>query len=417
MSESADRNFSFEGKDLETGDWVGEDYWVSHFNFDSQVASRFRFPSEVVFHDVTLRDGEQTPGIVLRKAEKVEIARKLDELGTHRIEAGMPVVSQEDFEAVREIAHLGLSSKVLAFSRLVKDDIDTALKSDVQGIICEGPVGIPKLKQFTWTYDQVIERAVDAVSYAKQHGLWTAFFGVDSTRADPVFFRRLLKTLSEQAHPDAFVIADTFGCATPEGYGRLIRSLHETVKEPLEVHTHNDFGLAVSEAIAGLQNGATTVHVSVNGIGERSGNASFEEVAMTLKYLYGQPVSLRLAQFKDLSALVQRCTRFPMAPNKPVVGERVFTREAGISIAGWMKYNLGSEAYRPEIAGRKDSVFLGKKSGAHSIEWKLRELGIVANEAQVERILVEVKRKSEENKSNVSDEEFKEIVKAVLASG
>ncbi|HUI86960.1 MAG TPA: hypothetical protein VLY21_07375 [Nitrososphaerales archaeon] len=415
MHETTEDKFSFEGESLEKGEWVGRDYWVSHFNFDGTVTSGFHFPKEVIFHDVTLRDGEQTPGIVLRKGEKVEIAKKLDQMGTHRIEAGMPVVSQEDFEAVKEIAHLGLKSKVLAFSRLVRDDIDTAMRSGVEGIICEGPVGIPKLKQFTWTYDQVIEKAVDAVGYAKQHGLWTAFFGVDSTRADPVFFRRLLKTLSEQAHPDAFVIADTFGCTTPEGYGRLIRSLRESLREPLEVHTHNDFGLAVSDAIAGLQNGANAVHVSVNGIGERSGNASFEEVAMTLKYLYGQKVDLRLDQFRDLSALVQQYTRFPMAPNKPVVGERVFTREAGISIAGWMKYNLGSEAYMPEIAGRKDSVFLGKKSGTHSIEWKLKELGLAASPEQVDRILAEVKRKSEESKSNVRDDEFREIVRKVLA--
>ena len=415
MSVPKDR-FSFEGENLESGSWVGKDFWVSHFNFDGELSSSSHFPREVIFHDVTLRDGEQTPGIVLRKQEKVEIAKRLDLLGTHRIEAGMPVVSEEDFEAVKEIAHLGLTSKILAFSRLVKEDIDTALRTGVQGIICEGPVGIPKLKQFTWTYEQVIDRAVEAVGYAKQHGLWTAFFGVDSTRADPAFFRRLLKTLSEQAHPDAFVIADTFGCTTPEGYGKLIRSLTETVKEPLEVHTHNDFGLAVSDAIAGLSNGASAVHVSVNGIGERSGNASFEEVAMALKYLYGQPVNLRLAQFRELSALVQQYTRFPLAPNKPVVGERVFTRESGISIAGWMKYNLGSEAYMPEIAGRKDSVFLGKKSGTHAIEWKLRELGMTASKDQVERILAEVKSRSEQNKSNVPDEEFRQIVKAVLSS-
>ncbi len=411
------RGFSFETEDLESGDWVGDDYWVSHFNFDREVTSKFRFPSEVLFHDVTLRDGEQTPGIVLRKNEKVGIAKKLDEVGVQRIEAGMPVVSKEDFDAVKEIAHLGLSSKVMAFSRLVKDDIDAALKCDVEGIICEGPVGIPKLKQFDWTTDQVVERAIDAIGYAKQHGLWTAFFGVDGTRADPAFLRKLLKTLSEQAHPDAFAIVDTFGCATPEGFGKLVRSIRDVVTEPLEVHTHNDFGLAVATAVSGLQNGASAVHVSVNGIGERSGNASFEEVAMTLKYLYGQPVNLRFSEFKELSSLVQNYTRFPLAPNKAIVGDRVFTREAGISIAGWMKYNLGSEAYMPEIVGNKHGVFLGKKSGSHSIEWKLRELGLKADKQQIDRILEEVKRRSEENKSNVGDAEFKKIVGSVLVTG
>ena len=415
MKATEEHGVSFEGEGLESGSWVGRDYWVSHFNFDRETLSGLHFPPEVIFHDVTLRDGEQTPGVVLRKAEKVEIAKKLDEVGVHRIEAGMPVVSHEDFDAVKEIAHLGLKAKTIAFSRMAKDDIDTALKCDVQGIICEGPVGIPKLKQFTWSHDDVIARATEAIGYAKQHGLWTAFFGVDSTRADPAFLKRLLNSLSEQVHPDAFVIADTFGCTTPEGYGKLIRYLREDVKEPLEVHTHNDFGLAVSDAIAGVANGASVIHVSVNGIGERCGNASFEEVAMTLKYLYGQPVNFRFDEFNNLSALVKRHTGFPLAPNKPVVGERVFTREAGISIAGWMKYHLGSEAYMPEIAGRKDAVFLGKKSGTHSIEWKLKELGLSASKEQVETLLSMVMERSVQKKSNVQDVEFVQMAKSVLS--
>lgn len=407
--------FSFEGEDLENGKWVEPESWVSHFNYDTEVQSRFRFPKEVVFHDVTLRDGEQTPGVVLRRKEKVEIAKKLDEVGVQRIEAGMPVVSQEDADAVKEIAHLGLHAKVLAFSRLAKEDIDAALKCDVGGIICEGPVGIPKLKQFSWTYDQVVEKAVEAIDYAKKHGLWTAFFGVDGTRADAAFLTRIFLEVSKRAHPNAFVVVDTFGCASPEGFGKLVAAIRQAVKEPLEVHTHNDFGLGVAVAIAGLQNGASVVHTSVNGIGERAGNASFEEVALSLRYLYGQPSNLKFSKFKELSELVQEYTRFPLAPNKPVVGDRVFTREAGISIAGWMKYNLGSEAYLPEVVGNKHGVMVGKKSGAHSIEWKLNDLGLKANPEEVQEILVQVKKKAEERKSNVDDAEFVAIVNSVVS--
>ncbi len=401
-------------KKIENGPWVGKDYWVSQYNFDPDVISKFHFPSEVIFHDVTLRDGEQTPGVVLRTKEKVEIARKLDEVGVHRIEAGMPVVSKEDYDAVKEIAHLGLQSKVFAFSRLVREDIETALSCDVEGIICEGPVGIPKLKQFNWTYDQVIERAVDAIDFAKKHGLWTSFFGVDGTRADIEFMREILGAVSKQAHPDSFVIVDTFGCSSPEGFGEFVRQIKKTVREPIEVHTHNDFGLGVADAISGLMNGASAVHTSVNGIGERSGNASFEEVAMSLRFLYGQKVELDFSKFKELSKLVQKDTMFPLAPNKPIVGDRVFTREAGISIAGWMKYNLGSEAYLPEVVGNEHGVFLGKKSGKHSVEWKLKEMGLKASEEQMEEILTEVKKRSEETKTNVDDLEFKRIVDSVL---
>ncbi len=398
---------------MESGKWVGKDYWVSHFNYDAEVSTPGKFPKEVIFHDVTLRDGEQTPGIVLRTSEKVEIAKKLDEVGLHRIEAGMPVVSNDDFNAVKDIAHLGLNAKVIAFTRIVKEDIETALKCGVDGIICEGPVGIPKLKQFNWTYDQVIQKAVDAVEFAKKHGLWTAFFGVDGTRADPVFLRKVFSTVSELAHPDAFVIVDTFGCTSPEGFGLLVKKIRNAVREPLEVHTHNDFGMGVAVAIAGLQNGASVAHTSLNGIGERAGNACFEELAMSLKYLYGQDVRFDFSKLKELSELVQRLTRFPIAPNKAVVGDRVFTREAGISIAGWMKYNLGSESYLPKIVGNKEGVFLGKKSGLHSIEWKMKELGMNASPEQMEKILVQVKKNSEEKKSNISEEEFKSIVKSV----
>jgi isopropylmalate/homocitrate/citramalate synthase len=409
--------FSFDAENLESGKWVGKDSWVSHFNYDLETQSKFHFPPEVVFHDVTLRDGEQTPGVVLRRKEKVEIARKLDEVGVQRIEAGMPVVSQEDSDAVKEIAHLGLQAKVTAFSRVAKEDIDAALRCDVSGIICEAPVGIPKLKQFGWTYDQVIEKAVDAIGYAKQHGLWAALFGVDGTRADPAFLTRIFSEVSKRAHPDAFVVVDTFGCASPEGFGKLVGQVRKAVKEPLEVHTHDDFGLGVAVAIAGLQNGASVVHTSVNGIGERAGNACFEELAMSLKYLYGLPINLKFSKLKELSELVQELTRFPMAPNKPVVGDRVFTREAGISIAGWMKYYLGSESYLPEVVGNKHGVFLGKKSGGHSIEWKLKELGLEANAEQVQEILAQVKKKAEEKKSNVEDSEFVAIVNSVVSKG
>lgn len=407
--------FTLDGESLDKGRWVEKDSWVSHFDYDVDITSRMGFPKEVTFHDVTLRDGEQTPGVVLRRKEKVEIARKLDEIGVQRIEAGMPKVSQEDSDAVKEIASMGLSAKVIAFSRIAREDIDAALKCDVGGIICEGPVGIPKLKQFGWTNEQVIEKAVDAVGYAKQHGLWTAFFGVDGTRADPAFLTRLFSEVSAQAHPDSFVVVDTFGCASPEAFGKLVSYVRKAVKEPLEVHTHNDFGLGVAVAIAGLQNGASVVHTSVNGIGERAGNASFEEVALALRYLYGQPVNLKFPMLKELSELVQKFTRFPMSPNKAVVGDRVFTREAGISIAGWMKYNLGSEAYLPEVVGNKHGVYIGKKSGAHSIRWKLDQLGLKATDEQVEALLARVKAKAEETKSQVDDAQFKTMVDEVLA--
>lgn len=404
-------NFEFEAEDLVRGKWVGNDYWVSHFNFDKEIEQSYSFPAKIEFHDVTLRDGEQTPGVVIRKNEKIEIARMLDEVGVDRIEAGMPVVSKEDFEAVKQIARLGLNAKVISFSRVVKEDIDTSLACDVSGIICEAPVGIPKLKQFGWSYDTVVQKSMEAVEYAKRHGLWVAFFGVDCTRADPKFLESLYVKMDKEAHVDSLVVVDTFGCAAPEGFGKLVKFIRERVSCKLEVHTHNDFGLGVAVAISGLKNGASVVHTSVNGIGERAGNASFEETALSLKYLYGLDVKLRFEKLKELSETVSRLTGFYLQPNKPVVGDRVFTREAGISVAGWMKYELGSEAYLPSIVGNKHGVLLGKKSGTHSIEWKLKQLGIKVDSNKIEQILEKVKRVSEEKKRNITDDELISIVR------
>jgi isopropylmalate/homocitrate/citramalate synthase len=395
--------------------WVGNNFWVSPFNYEPRVVAHAKFPSKISIHDVTLRDGEQTPGVVLRKEEKVQIAKVLDEVGLHRIEAGMPVVSEEDFQAVKTIAHLGLSATVFAFSRLNKEDIDKAIRADVSGIVCEGPVGVPKLKQFAWSYEQVIERAVEAVSYAKAHGLYTVFFGVDTTRADLSFLKKLYKTLQEQAKPDAIAIVDTFGCASPEGFGYLVNEARKIVSVPVEVHTHDDFGLGVATAIAGLANGAEVAHTSVNGIGERCGNASFEELALSLNLLYGVDLPFNFSRFSELSQLVQRFTQIPIPPNKPLVGERAFTRESGISVAGWIKYNLGSEAYLPEVVGNKHEILVGKKSGRHSIEWKLAQLGYKAKEKEVEEILKVVKQKAEEKKTNLDDTEFTRIVERVIS--
>jgi methanogen homocitrate synthase len=232
---------------LERGPWKGEKWWVTHFNYVDEAVSQFSFPSRIVVHDVTLRDGEQTPGVVLRTEEKVEIARALDEAGVDRIEAGMPVVSEEDMEAIRKIARLGLSAKVFGFGRIRTEDIDACLKADVDGVITEGPVGYPKLRyQFGWSPDQLFESAVKAIDYAKDHGLVTIFFTVDGTRADLGFLTDLLQQLERETKVDGFTVADTYGSLTPEGARFLFRHLRSKLMRPLEFHGHNDFGLATA---------------------------------------------------------------------------------------------------------------------------------------------------------------------------
>lgn len=398
----------------EKAPWRGDRWWVSPLNFQPEVV-RLERPHEVVIHDVTLRDGEQTPGVVFRKEEKLAIARALDEIGVQRIEAGMPVVSEEDMAAVKTIAHAGLQAKIFGFARLVKDDVDASIKAGVAGIICEGPVGVPKLKQFNWTYEQVIERAIETIDYAKAHGLHTIFFGVDTTRAEIPFLKKLYRTLARETKVNGLVLVDTFGCATPEAIKHLVLIVKKLVDLPLEVHCHNDFGLGTACTVAGIIAGARVAHTSVSGLGERAGNAALEEVALSLRLLYGAKLNLSFEKLTRLSRLIEKLSRFRLAHNKPVVGQRAFTREAGIAIAGWLKYHLGSEAYLPELVGNRYGIVLGKKSGSHSIEWKLRQLGLQATQDQVQEILQRVKHTSEAKKGSVSDQEFRQITASVLA--
>ncbi len=396
--------------------WVSEKWWVSPFNFADEVQKSFKKPSEVIFHDVTLRDGEQTPGVVFRKNEKIEIAKMLDEIGIQRIEAGMPLVSEEDAEAIKSIAHENLKAKVFGFARLLKEDIDAVLKCDASGIICEGPVGTPKLKQYGWAKEEIFSRAISAIDYAKAHGLYTVFFGVDTSRAEAGLLIQLLKRLEVETKVDGFAIVDTYGCCSPEGFGYLVRMINKEVKKTLEVHCHNDMGLGVACTISGILNGAQVAHTSINGIGERSGNASFEETALCLKLLYGIPLNIKFEKLYELSKLVEKYSCFPLSPNKPIVGDRVFTREAGIGVAAWLKYRLGSEAFLPELVGNKEGVVLGKKSGKHSVEWKLKQMNLQATEDEVINILNLVKKLGEEKKRALTDEEFLEIYSKVKAS-
>ena len=404
-------------ENLERGPWRGDSWWVTHFNYADEVVSQFSFPSRIVIHDVTLRDGEQTPGIVLRTEEKVEIARALDEAGVDRIEAGMPIVSEEDLEAIRRITRLGLSAKVFGFGRLRTEDIDACLRADVDGVITEGPVGYPLLRYlFEWSEEQLFDSVVSAIDYIKDHGLVAIFFNVDATRADMGFLTDFLQRLERETKVDGFAIADTYGSLTPEGARFLFRHLRSRLTRPLEFHGHNDFGLATATSIAALSAGAEVVHVTVNGIGERAGNTSLEEVVISLHLLYGQRTGIRLEKLYELSRLVERLTGFRLAPNKAVVGERVFARESGIGVAWWLKCPSVSQPFSPELVGNRPAVLIGKKSGRHALEYKLRELGFNGqlSEEQLEAIMRGVKKRSLDKKGPLTDEEFLELVNSVV---
>jgi methanogen homocitrate synthase len=390
-------------------------WWVSPYNFKPEVMALRSQPAKVLIHDATLRDGEQTPGVVFRKEDKVRIAKALDAVGVDRIEAGMPAVSDEDFEAIGEITSLGLSSKIFTFARAMNEDIDKAVACGAHGVVIEVPIGYPKLvHQFKWTWEDVVRKTAPVINYAKSKGLYAVFFPYDATRAREEDLDAMLEAIMRESNPDSIGIVDTMGCATPEAIAYLTRKYKDCTKLPVEIHTHNDFGMAVATELAAVGAGAEVVHSCVNGLGERTGNAALEELIMGLDLLYGAKTGCRFEAISELCSLVEELSGIPVARNKPVVGEGNFTRESGIGINFVMEQPLVMFATHPALTGRKGKIVLGKKSGKPSIVYMLKELGLGGLEdAQIDAALTAVKKLGNEKRGLVSPEEFTTIVGAV----
>jgi len=398
--------------------WLTDKWWVSYLNFLDEVRKDFKLPEKVTIHDITLRDGEQQAGLVFNKEDKIRIARMLDEVGVHRIEVGMPAVSREDKDAVKAIAHEGLNAKIFCFARCMKRDVDLALECDVDGVEMEVPSSEHLIKYgYGWPLEKAIDLSIEATKYAAEHGLHVAFFTIDATRADLDWWFKIIEKVATEGHMDSLVLVDTFGVCTPEAIRYFTRKALERFDKPIETHFHNDFGLAVANTLAAVTEGVQIVHTTVNGIGERMGNADLAEVALALEALYGVKLGLKYDKLYELSKLVERLSGVKMPPHKPVVGNGAFRVESGI-IAGWwarleeVNKPLIMFPYTWDLVGQKVvKILLGKKSGRDSIIKRLKEMGQDPSKFDVDRILEEVKEESVKRKSPIPDEVFKEILK------
>ena len=391
-------------------------WWVSPYNFIDEVRDEFTLPGKVEIHDATLRDGEQTPGVVFRKEDKVRIAQQLDEIGVERIEAGMPAVSEEDFEAIKEISRLNLNARIYTFARALSIDIDKAVDCGAYGVIIEIPIGYPKLKyQFGWTWEDVLRRSADCIAYAKKKNLHAVFFPYDTTRARDKDLTNLLTRLMRDAPPDSIGVVDTMGCALPEAIKFMVRKVKRLTGLPVEIHTHNDFGMAVATELAAVTAGAEVVHSCVNGLGERTGNAALEELIFGLHILLGMNTKYRFDKLIPLSELISEVSGVIPAKNKPVIGETNYTRESGIGVDLVVKNPLAMFATAPELIGREAKIVLGKKSGKASITYTLEKLGIqdLSDEIVME-LLKEVKEKGTQKRRNINIQEFKKILNTKL---
>ena len=396
-----------ENKYLQEDKW-----WVSPYNFVDGVTSEFELPEKVEIHDATLRDGEQTPGVVFRKDDKVRIAQKLDDVGVERIEAGMPAVSQEDFEAIKAISKLGLKAKIFTFARALPVDIDKAIDCGADGVIIEIPIGYPKLKyQFGWTWEDVFRKSIDCINYAREKGMYAVYFPYDTTRARDEDLTNLLTGIMKESPPDSIGVVDTMGCALPEAIKYMVRKVKKLTGLPVEIHTHNDFGMGVATELAAVTAGAEVVHSCISGLGERTGNAALEELMVGLEILLGYETNYKFDEILSLCALAEELSGVKPATNKPIIGRGNYTRESGIGVDMVMKKPLSMFGTAPQFFGRHGEVVLGKKSGKASITYQLEKFGIEnVGDEQVAEILAEVKARGAEKKSLLTDEEFKEIV-------
>jgi isopropylmalate/homocitrate/citramalate synthase len=396
--------------------WLGEKWWVSPLNFVEEIRKNFKLPRKVIIHDITLRDGEQQAGVVFNKDDKIKIAKLLDEVGIHRIELGMPAVSKEDKEAVKAIAHEGLNAKVFCFARCMKRDVDLALECDVDGVEMEIPSSEHLIKYaYEWPLERAIDLSIEATSYAAEHGLYVAFFTIDATRADLDWWFKIINKVATDGHMDSLVLVDTFGVCTPEAIRYLTGKAREQFDKPIEAHFHNDFGLATANTLAAVCEGAEIVHTTVNGIGERMGNADLAEVALSLEALYGVKLGLKYDKLYELSKLVEKLSGIKMPPHKPVVGDGAFKVESGIVAGWWLRLKEISKPlvmypYTWDLIGQKGvEVVLGKKSGRDSVIYKLKQLSLEPPEDDIDKLLMQVKEESIKRKSPISDEDLKAI--------
>jgi isopropylmalate/homocitrate/citramalate synthase len=402
--------------------WQTDTYFVSPLNYLEAVRKDFQLPKRVKIHDITLRDGEQETGVAFRKDEKIRIAEKLAEAGIHRIEAGMPAVSKQDEEAVREIVKRNLGPEILVLSRCVIDDVKLAVDCGVTGVVVEIPSSEHIIEYaYQWPLSKAIDLSVKATRFAHEQGLYVVFFTVDSTRANFEWLMQIIGKVAEEGHMDALTLVDTMGVASVPAVRYFVRQVRERVKKPLEAHFHNDFGLANANSLAAVEEGAEVIHATVLGMGERAGQASTEQIALALKLLYGLETGVRLDKLYELGRLVAELAPHTVPVNQPVVGDRIFQVESGIPSSWWLRVRDSRPtevfALLPSLMGQKDvELVLGKGSGADSVAYYLQKAGLEASPEQIQKLIVMVKERSMERKGLVTEDEFRGMARIVIAA-
>ncbi len=377
------------------------------------VKGAMKLPESVRIFDTTLRDGEQTPGVALTVDEKIRIAKRLDSLGVDTMEVGFPAASEGEKKAAKEILKLGLNSQICGLARTLEKDLEAAVDCEVDYIhTFIGTSPLHREYKLKMDKEDILNLAVEAVDYIKDHGIIAEFSAEDATRTELEFLKEIYHAV-EDAKVDYINVPDTVGVMIPNSMHFLISELKQHLKVPLSVHCHDDFGLAVANSLSAVEAGAEQVHATINGLGERAGNASLEEVVMALIIDYGVDVNVKTPLLVDSSELVSRITGVKMPPNKAIVGENAFAHEAGIHVHGVLEKAETYEPITPEMVGHTRKIVLGKHTGANAIRSKLDEFEIDVTDDQFNQIFSQVKKLGDKGKC-VTDADLKAMAEAVL---
>jgi 2-isopropylmalate synthase len=372
-----------------------------------------KHPTRIRILDTTLRDGEQTPGVTLTAEDKMEIARQLNKLGVDVIEAGFPSSSEGEKKVVRDIAHDGLTSEICALSRATKGDIDAALFCDVDLIHVFIPTSPVQMKYaVNLTEEQVLASAIESIEYVKKHGVKCEFSPMDATRSELPFLKKVCEA-AQDAGMDTLNIPDTVGIMIPRTTATLVENLKTVVTSPISIHCHDDFGLAVANSLAAVESGATQVHVAVNGLGERAGNTSLEEIVAALHLIYKYETGINTRLLYSTSRMVASLTGIFVQANKAIVGENAFAHESGIHTRGITEHPLTFEPISPELVGRTRKLVAGKLAGTRGIKAELEEIGIHPSDEQLREIVQRVKELGDKGKM-VTDADLIALTSAVL---